>query len=262
MEAVMKREMEVIMKREYAAGRIKGMGVSAGKTCGQEKYMARKSRLAVAAIAAAVFICGCGNGTEEGQVSKVLEEETEGTAGQGETAGDKEREGTGEMQRGESSKAEGTDGGNAQASDHGGNTGGDGGQASDGGGRNAGSGQASGGEGDDAGGDGVQTAGRETVNGMVEEVGDKRFTMELIVSSEDEESGLILVSGDPDAERSEVNYTEDTVFTRQVTTDGKTSTVQPGTPEDIKEGALVYVTGIWEGDILQAEEIEVFVDAR
>lgn len=101
----------------------------------------------------------------------------------------------------------------------------------------------------------------ETVNGTVEEVGEGSFVL-CLLEVIDEGNGLVMVGNDPEGKRVPVNYTGDTVFTQRITMDGVTGTVQPGTREDIRVGALVYVVGVWSGEIFQAGEVEVFVDGR
>ena len=103
---------------------------------------------------------------------------------------------------------------------------------------------------------------RIKLDGMIQKVEDGSFVMEQLVSEVDEGTGLVMVGGNPENEGVVVDYTEDTVFMRRVTTDGMTGTDEAGTEQDLGENTIVHVTGMWRGDRFLAEEVSVFVDAR
>ncbi len=111
-------------------------------------------------------------------------------------------------------------------------------------------------------GDRMEDGERIVMDGVIQKVEDGSFVMEQLMSEVDESTGLVMVGENPESPGVVVDYTEDTVFVRRVTTDGMTGKDEPGTEQDLGKDALVHVTGMWRGDSFSAEEISVFVDAR
>ncbi len=112
--------------------------------------------------------------------------------------------------------------------------------------------------------DDINGEGVKTIEGTVKDIEEGSFVISQtytgkIDDGDGGEVAVTIVGSGEEENLITVNYNEDVRVVVRTSTDGMTSTEKPGSISDLQKESNVNLTGVWEGEIFQVEEISIFI---